>query len=67
MLRLAIVRVNEATGAKKILLEHDLADLLVEEAHNSRPWGFRKRHAKRVAAHLAAAEARVRMRTVYLP
>jgi hypothetical protein len=67
VLKLAIVRVNDKTGAQKILLEAPLAEHLLEELTKLHLPGFRKRNSRKALEALAAVETRLKQETIRLP
>jgi hypothetical protein len=67
MLKLAIVRVNEKTGAQKILLDIPLETQLLTELHSLHLPGFRKRNKRKVAEALRAVEDALKKQTIRLP
>jgi hypothetical protein len=66
VLKLAIVRVNEKTGAQKILLDVPLEEHLLAELR-PRHILFRKRNLRRVAEALRVVEDALKQQTIRLP
>lgn len=67
MLKLAIVRVNDRTGARTTLLSVPLEDALLTELHTLHLPGFRTRNKRKAAEALRRVETALKQQTIRLP